>query len=432
MQKDLFKLLSANTIVKGSNVLIAFAMSVVLARFMGAENYGIYSYVLALLGMVFLPVTTGLSNLVVREVSIARAAKNYVSLSSLLVWSQKFTLTFVLITIVLAFGAYVLLNTFISPVWKDTLLLGSLVMSCLLIEALVASVIRAFGFVVSAQIPGQILRPAIHILLILFSVCFGSRNQLTPTMIMGFYLVSALATIAITRFIKKVKVDALIRTVDSSGSNGRRWLRQFIPLSLVAGLGAVNGQADLLILGLYMDGKSLGVYRVALQVAFFLSVGLVIANATIAPHISKLYNEGNIEELQEMISKVSRVLVVSALPASLVCIVFPTLILESVFGGEFLLGQIPLQILASAQLINTMAGSVGIILLMTGNEDVVRFFLLISIVINVSFSFLLIPQFGMVGAAIANFFSIAFANIYMWKSVQGKVGINTMQGLWSR
>ena len=48
---------------------LAFALSVVLARTLGAEGFGIYSFVLSLLIFLSIPIQAGFPNLAVREIS---------------------------------------------------------------------------------------------------------------------------------------------------------------------------------------------------------------------------------------------------------------------------------------------------------------------------------------------------------------------------
>ena len=59
-----------------------------------------------------------------------------------------------------------------------------------------------------------------------------------------------------------------------------------------------------------------------------------------------------------------------------------------------------------------MSGSVGIILNMTGKEKIFRNILSIALVIKVTLNLLLIPRFGIEGAAIASATSMIFWNLY--------------------
>jgi O-antigen/teichoic acid export membrane protein len=74
--------------------------------------------------------------------------------------------------------------------------------------------------------------------------------------------------------------------------------------------------------------------------------------------------------------------------------------------------RVALLILVFSQLINTMSGSVGVILNMTGKEKVFRNILSIALVINITLNILLIPRFGIEGAAIASATSLVFWNLY--------------------
>ncbi|MBT6456251.1 MAG: hypothetical protein HOK37_12010 [Gammaproteobacteria bacterium] len=89
-----------------------------------------------------------------------------------------------------------------------------------------------------------------------------------------------------------------------------------------------------------------------------------------------------------------------ALPAFLLCLFFPQQLLL-IFGTDYQQADSLLMILAFAQFINVFTGSNGYILMMTGHEREFRNIALLSAVLTVILSFILIPFFGAIGAAIA-------------------------------
>ena len=70
-------------------------------------------------------------------------------------------------------------------------------------------------------------------------------------------------------------------------------------------------------------------------------------------------------------------------------------------------------------LITTILGSVGTLLNMTGYQVLMRNILFISLIVNILINYLLIPPYGLVGAAIATLVSTSLwriiANIYVYE-----------------
>lgn len=84
----------------------------------------------------------------------------------------------------------------------------------------------------------------------------------------------------------------------------------------------------------------------------------------------------------------------------------------------------PLRILAGAQWINTLTGSVGTILAMTGHHRELSWILTIAAVLDVALCLVLIPWMGPTGAAIATGIAVVFWNLAAWGVVKWRLGIN--------
>jgi O-antigen/teichoic acid export membrane protein len=112
-----------------------------------------------------------------------------------------------------------------------------------------------------------------------------------------------------------------------------------------------------------------------------------------------------------------------ASPIILLFLVFPGWVM-SLFGPEFKEGAHILMILTAGQFINIAVGSVGPLLIMTGNEISVRNSIFFSALCCVMLNAFLIPVYGITGAAIANTFSLIIANLLCLRAVYVKLGIS--------
>ena len=104
---------------------------------------------------------------------------------------------------------------------------------------------------------------------------------------------------------------------------------------------------------------------------------------------------------------------------------FPSSIL-SFFGDEFILAKFSLLILAFSQAINALSASLGTILNMTGMQKVYGNILLVFLVLNIVLNYLLIPIYGIEGAAIASASSLMFWNLYSVFYVYKYYGVLTL------
>ena len=102
---------------------------------------------------------------------------------------------------------------------------------------------------------------------------------------------------------------------------------------------------------------------------------------------------------------------VIGLPAAMLLIAFGDRLL-AVFGAEFTRARTALTILVLGQIANVAAGHVGVLMTMTGHEKRVAATVSAAAGCNVILNFLLIPRFGIEGAAAATAISVILWNTF--------------------
>ena len=173
-----------------------------------------------------------------------------------------------------------------------------------------------------------------------------------------------------------------------------------MPMLLINAMLQVENQADVLILGVFLDSSQIGLYSAAKKITILISFGYLAVNAIAAPMISELWHQ-----------------------VSIIMIIFGKEIL-SLFNPEFTAAYWPLVILACSQIINSLAGSVGALMIMTGHQKNASLIIAVSMVTNVFLSWILIPAFSIVGAAIAMSISLIIWNLLMFIYVIKNIKLN--------
>ena len=87
-----------------SHVLFSFLISIALARILGAESFGIYSFAYALAMVLAIPAQSGMSQLVLRETAQAFAAEDWGRIRGLWTWSTGTVLVLSLVISLLLLG----------------------------------------------------------------------------------------------------------------------------------------------------------------------------------------------------------------------------------------------------------------------------------------------------------------------------------------
>ncbi len=200
-------------------------------------------------------------------------------------------------------------------------------------------------------------------------------------------------------------------------------LRQSLPMMATSLAGLILSQGAVLVVGGLLDARSAALYGAALRVALLLEAPLFVANAVVLPIIVRLHAVGDSAALEHVLRRAATVISLAMLGALVVLIVGGQMLMRTLFG-PFFAGAAPvLAILAGAQLVNSLAGSSGITLSMTGNERAAMLISSVSAVAAVLLEVILGQMFGINGVAIGAAVGIAAANIVMVAAVRARLGI---------
>jgi O-antigen/teichoic acid export membrane protein len=226
----------------------------------------------------------------------------------------------------------------------------------------------------------------------------------------------------------------LLRVLARQGRPGRRrwrsWtkvrtpglFRYSLPMSLNRLLLYTNNQTEVLVLGLMRPAGPVGVFGVARRLSML--VGSLLASITVLfnPMVADLHHKRDHAELDRLFGTATRWLFTFGFPLCLIEIGFSRDLLH-VFGEGFSGGAAALSILALGQLVNVGTGTVAGVLAMIGRArmSVLNsvFFLGLSLVLD----FLMIPPWGILGAAIANATSLAAVNMLRVIQIRQVLGI---------
>ena len=167
---------------------------------------------------------------------------------------------------------------------------------------------------------------------------------------------------------------------------------------------------DILMLGYFTNPETVGLYHPAVRTAGLLQALLLSFISIFAPLMSNLHQKNDNKEMARLYQLVSRWLFTAAIPVVLVFTLFPQKVML-LFGPQFLSAAPILIILTAAAFIQTILGAAGPTLSMAGFTNLVFRNSLGAFVLNFSLNIVLIPKYGMIGAAIATLLSLSAIGI---------------------
>jgi len=384
-----FKIVGA--MVTGASSLV---IAVILTRLFGAENYGLYS-----LGLISAELATQVAGLGMRSSALRFAPIAYRHRDAArLVGVYRMTcglplLAGLILAAAMMWGAESLAvhlfdNASLAPVFRIFALgipLNALAHS---LETVLRGLHRADLSILGLDIGFQLPR----LVLTITAVAVGAG-------IIGAAVAHAMAlaaAVAILRFLLR----PFLSQAQGCGVDYRAdeiW-SQAAPMYLTRMLQAFGGRLETLVLGILGLTSGVGVFAAALQLTRIPEILRRALFGVTTPLVSEAFEREGGDQFVHLVHAVSRWSTQITLPFVVIAVLFTGPVL-SVFGEEFRAGQVGLILLICIPLLDSVAGLCTAVLAMTGNARLNTLNSLAFLAAKIGLDLLLIPLWGVSGAA---------------------------------
>lgn len=388
--------------------LAGYIFTIVVGRMYGAAVYGIFEMSFTILMIASVVVKLGLDTANVRFTTDFLVKKEWGKIVDLY---KKSVLTIVFTSIVAGITIYALRYQFEH--WFAMEGLGNAltwVALCVLPFACMqfnAEALRGFKSMTLFSIfqQGSVLLLAAGIVILLPKDFLLDRSKAT----MAF--ASSAVVLMVLSFIGYTKTRAkIISGFKRASSDFPSIVRIGIPLLVSGSLFLVMSWTDVLMIGYFETEADVGVYRTAFKVATLITFTQFAVNSIAAPTIAQHYSEQNMNGLRKYVRQIGWVNLITSLPIFIIIVLFREFLLQLI-GDEFAQGAYLIPVLAIGQLVNALCGPVMYILNMTGKERLSQRIMLWMAIANLVLNFILIPIYGILGAAIATSASMIAWNV---------------------
>lgn len=384
--------------VRVLSAAIAYLTQVVLARWMGSSEYGIFVWV-----WVWVLILGGLSSLGL-QLSIIRFVPQYLALgqadllAGVLRAGRAIPVAVASLVTALAIGSIWLAGDAIAPAYRVPLALAMLCLPLYALTDVHDGIGRSRAWIGLGLLPPYVLRP----LLILGGMVVAYFAGL-PMLASTAAAAALFATVA-TGLVQWLLIE---RRMSADGGAARpvyamrEWLLTSLPICFVSACELVLQNLDVLVLTRYAEPAHVGIYFAALK-----SIGLIAfvnyaVGSAISGRLSELNARGDAAGVRRVVQNGA---VWTFLPslfgaAALLAVGKPLL---SLFGAEFTTGYTLMFILAAGLVIRSAVGPAESVLRMVGHQKLCAAVLFISALVDIALSLALVPPSGVLGAALAN------------------------------
>ncbi|WP_292090912.1 flippase [Brevundimonas sp.] len=409
--------------VRVTSMGLTLLLAMVLARALGAEGYGTYAYVFALVSLLATPAQLGLPTLVVRETAKAEAVGDLGLIRGVWRWSGRLAAG---LSLSLALTGGLAALVFVGRIPANdmaTWAWGLVLVPVIAAANLKGAALQGLGRVVLGQLQEFILRPGLHIALVLAALLLA--GSLSPARAMSLHVAAALVGLIVTLWLLRRARPQGLSASPIDTTQKPRWLATTLPLAALAGMQTINLHLGVLMMGPLATVEDVGVYRIVMQGGTLLAFGGHAIALAVAPTLARLHALGETRRLQKVAALCSAAVTILTVPIAIVFVVWGDRVLGLAFGSEFARGHTALAIVAVGRVVHAAFGSVSTLLTMTGHEREASRGLAISVVANAVLNLALIPSYGLAGAAVASVLTLMIWNLLLWRDARRLVGVDS-------
>lgn len=399
---------------------LTYASMVLLARWLGAYDFGIYAYVLVIVMLLGLAFSFGFSSSGLRFVSSYLARKKLQRLSGFLRHTFTIVLLLSLVGSLAAAGLLVLNRDTIGEAYVQPMLIGLLCVPVWTLLNQLEATARAFGWVHIAYVPGYVLRPFLLTSFVGAMMLLGGKVDAVSAL---WAMAGACALVALTQgvivFIGARKHLASIKPV----IHARHWFAVSLSFLMIDGFRMLLDNVDVLLIGRLLDPQSVAVYFAVIRTAGLVGFVSFSVIALAVPKFAQIHSTGTRQELQTFVTEMVQLMFWPSLLAAVALAVLGPFLL-SLFGAGFGAGYPTMLVVLTGLVLRAATLPVEYLLNMTGyHRDTMRVYAVAALA-NVILNLLLIPAFGILGAAIATYTAMLGGNLWLHQLIRRRLGIN--------
>lgn len=413
----------AGTLVNASGLGLGLISQVVLAAVLSIEGYGIYTYVVTLLGLVLLATRHGWDVILIRYVAAYREREEWQLLRGLL--RQGFTLPSAL-SLAVGAGVSLLGVSLGTPLGAALVIAGpALVLWTLL--SLASGALIGLGRVVLGNGLQSLLRPAAFLAL-LGGVALSQPEPLGGREAMLLYALSlgialAFGGVATWRSVAASApreagappLQPLYRT--------REWVLVALPLTLAVAADLLLRRTDVIMVGALLDTTSAGIYRVGALGAELSLIVVIALETAFMPLCSRRYAAGDLSGLRSLVRKASLASFVStALAAAFLWVAGEALI--AWLRVEFTPAYPALAVLCLGQVVAQLFGPTRPLAMMVGHQRAAAWAAGLGCALNLILNLALIQALGLVGAAYGTAITLLVTRLGLYLHLRRHAGID--------
>jgi O-antigen/teichoic acid export membrane protein len=415
------KLLAKSTFVVSITLIISkillYLYRIVIARKFGPEIYGLFTLSVVIVSWFRLFSGFGIKDGVIRYISLFRAKNEkekiqYILKRSLII----LVFTSIIASILLFFlSDFIAIRFFSNSKLTPFLKIFSATLPFTVLGSIFLSIVRGFEkigwFVFISEVLGNFIQLIILVLLIFLGI---SSNSVSVS-----YLVGTFSIFIVAYFVSKMSVpNILISNKKINNSKNKKTFKEMFayswPFLFYGVINFIFYWTDSFMIGIFKNAESVGYYNAAVPIAMTLYLPFSLFAQLFFPLVTKEFSKGKMETVKQLSQQVGKWIFMIVMPIFVIFMIFPGVFINILFGKEYLVAENSLRFLSIGALFVTISSISQELLSMKGKSKLILFNMIGATIINIILNLILIPKYGITGAAIATMLSSIVLSIVLF------------------
>jgi O-antigen/teichoic acid export membrane protein len=409
-------------IIRVISAALAYLSQVLLARWMGGSDYGVYVYVWTWVLLLGSMMDFGLSASAQKIIPEYRTRGEHALLRGFLSGSRWMSLLVATAVSLLLAG----LVTLLSP-WMDADTIVPLYIGCVTLPAFVVAntqdgIARSHDWMRLAIMPQFIVRQSLIIGITAGVFALGLRLGATAAMLASAAAVwiAMIGQMIVLNRRLHGHVEAGAKTYDFRG-----WFAISLPILLVEGFYLLLSYTDVLVLQQFRSSEEVGIYFAVVKTLALVSFIHYAMAATTAHRFAEYHALGDKARLSAYVTHAINWTFWPSLATTALLLALGKPLLW-LFGPQFVAGYDIMFIAAIGLLVRSAIGPVERLLNMLGHQHICALAYALAFVMNVALCVALVPRFGGHGAAAATSISLTFETLLLFWIVRQRLGLHVL------
>ena len=402
------------------SAVLAFGSQVLLARWMGTFEFGVYVYVWTWVLLLGQAIDLGLGTAAQRFIPEYRERGFVALLRGFVSGSRWLAVAIALGIAAVAAGGVWLIEPWLGDYMVIPLYLACVTMPAYALANVQEGISRSYDWVALAMAPAYVARQLL--LTLLMAVAYLANLPMTAATAM----IVAGVSIWLPTLWQMLLVNRRLAKRIEPGPKAyefRIWLTTALPILMVEGFYSLLAYTDVLVLQYFRSPSEVAIYYAAAKTLALVSFIYYSVSATTAHRFSTYHVAGDRKGLSAFISQSIKWTFWPSLAATVLLLIFGRPML-SLFGAQFTDGYFLMFVLAFGLLARAAIGPIERLLNMLGEQRICAIVYATAFGVNLGLCFVLIPLFGMLGAAIATASALTIESILLYMVTKTRLGFH--------